>query len=181
MYIRINCVAVFVAVFEHQFALIPIATHTFHAHSVAVAHQFFGEETGEMTDATDDIAAEEVFGVAHAQHPPNPALIFDFFHRVHMHVDGSCSNNDFPIVAHLCFVVIQHGEHFQSLVPPIHLAIALIDVFMCHLVAQSFVVKRVDFHKDMRRFIADNGVACLIHVLVGDATILVLDFVVPFE
>ena len=29
--------------------------------------------------------------------------------------------------------------------------------------------------------IVDDGVACLIHVLICDATVLVLDFVVPFE
>ena len=96
MYLRINRIAVLITVFEHQFAFIPIATHTFHAHSVAVAHQPFGEETGEVADAAYDIAAEEVFGVAHTQHPIGSAFVFNFFNRVHMHVKGSCADFDFP-------------------------------------------------------------------------------------
>ncbi len=52
---------------------------------------------------------------------------------------------------------------------------------MRHLFTQSLVVKRVDFHKDMRRLIVDNGVSCLIHILVGDGAILIQDFIVPFR
>ncbi len=105
-----DCVAVLVAVFEHQFAFIPIATHTFHAHAVPFVHQPFGEETGEVADAAYDIAAEEVFGIAHTKHPIDPTLVFDFFNCVHMHGKDFRADKNVPTVAHFGFIVIQHGE-----------------------------------------------------------------------
>ena len=76
--------------------------------------------------------------------------------------------------------VIQHGELFQGLVPPIQLAVTLIDILVCLFSVNALVVKRVGFHKDMRRLVLDNSIARLIHILVSDAAVLVLDFVIPF-
>ena len=60
------------------------------------------------------------------------------------------------------------------------LAVALIHILMCHILMLALVVKRVDFHKDMCRFVLYNGVARLIKILVCDAAVVVEDFVIPF-
>ena len=180
MYLRINRIAIFFSVFEHQFAITPIATHTFHADAVAVVHQPFWEETGEVADAAHNVAAEKVIGVAHTEYPIGLALIGYHLHSIHMHHKAFCTYLDFPFIAFFSLVIIQHSELTKNLVPPIQLAIAFIDIFVRYVLMQILVVKRVDFHKDMRCVIVDYGVAGLIHVLVSNATILILDFVIPF-
>ena len=134
-----------------------------------------------MTDATHDISAEDVAIVTHLQHFVDSAFVFILLHGIHMHGQAFRADLDNPTVAFLGTEVIQHGKLFQSLVPPIYYAVTFIHIFVRHFLMRTFVVKGVDLHKDVGWLILHDGVACLIHILVGDAAIVVQDFVVPFD
>ena len=180
MVFLIHLITILVAVFEHQFTFTPIAANAFHTEAFAAIHQPFWEETRQMTNAAYDDAAEDVAIIAHLQHFVDSAFVFVLLHGIHVHCEAFRADLNDPTVALLGIKVIQHGEFLQGLVPPIHLAVTLIDIFMRYFLMLAFVIKRIDFYKDVSRLVLDNRVASLIHILVGDAAIGVEDLVVPF-
>ena len=65
MQFGIDGVAVIAVDFENQVSFDPITAQTSHAVVFASVHQFFGKEAGEVADAADDVAREEIVGITH--------------------------------------------------------------------------------------------------------------------
>ena len=99
-------IAVLVAVVVKQGVFHPIAAQTVHAEAFALVHQFFGEETGHVAEAYDDVAAEDVVGIADLQHFECLPLVFENIHIIDVHRDALRAHLDFPLVACLGVIII---------------------------------------------------------------------------
>ena len=63
----INGVAVVVGGFQNQITIEPVTAQTFHAVAFTSVHQFFGEETGGMSNGAQEVSAEGLVGVGDDQ------------------------------------------------------------------------------------------------------------------
>ena len=98
-----------------------------------------------------------------------------------MHQKALGSHFDFPFVTYLGGEVIQHGELLQVLVPPIHLIVAFINIFVGFFGIEIFVVKGVDAHKDMYGVFVDGSVGGVFQMLVSDAAVRILNLIIPLR
>ena len=137
---RIDGIAVVVAGFEDDLVQQPIAAQTVDAEAFIVAHQPLGEETGEVTHATHNVAAEDVVGVAHTKHTESPIVIFDAVDGIHMHGEALHANSDLPCITHLGNKIVKCSELMQVAIPPIDNAFFLIDILMRHDSVVTLVV-----------------------------------------
>ena len=132
-----------------------------------------------MADATDDIAGEQaVRCIGHTEHPIGLALVSHRMRLIHMHRNGVPSPVDLPFVAHVGAEVIEQGEVFQVLVPPIDTVAVLVDELLVG--PRRLVVHRVGLGDDLDPFAVDGGIGGIFEMLVGDVTCDMLDFVIPF-
>ena len=92
------------------------------------------------------------------QHLHYLAFVFVLIHSVNMHRDAVQADSDLPLAALFRSIIIKHRELPCGLVPPIHLAIALIDVFSRHLLVIGLVVKSVGADDDLHILVIDCGV-----------------------
>ena len=134
-----------------------------------------------MANAANNSTTEKVVHVAHLQHLEHSAFVFVLFHCVNVHGKAFRTDFDDPIVTLLGIKVIQHGKFLQSLVPPIHHIVLLVNVFARHLAVLALVVERVGADDDGHLLVVDGSVGGVLQMLVSDAAVLVLDFVVPFK
>ena len=98
-----------------------------------------------------------------------------------MHRERFRSYFDFPFVAYIGIEVVERSKLFQILVPPVYLSVFLIHIFLRHLSEKGVaVVLCVAANDDFRALCANGGVGGILQMLVGDAAVVVLDFVIPF-
>ena len=114
-----------------------------------------------MADAANDDTTEQVFSITDRNSPIRLTAIIRRSFRIHMHQELRCTHLDFPFVTHFGSEIVQHREFTQGFVPPINLVVAFIDVFVCLFSTITFVVKGVDTHQDMSRFVIDNGIGSI--------------------
>ena len=182
----IDFVAVAVAVFEDEVAVLPEAADAFHAIGFVGVHQALGEEAGEVADATNDDAAEKCLGIAHFQHFEQGSLIFILLHSIDMHGEGVLADLDFPLVALGGTEVVEDGKVLKSGVPPIDFVVFFVEIFsgdnviFVMYVITTFVVKGIVADDDFDIFMVNGGIGHVFKVLVGDGAVVVENLVVPF-
>ena len=107
MQLCVNGVAVATVDSENQIAINPITAQSRHAIAFVSRHQPFGEEAGEMADATHNLSTEQVVCIAHVQRSIGRSFILILLHSINMHNDAFLTYFNHPFVSNLGTKVIQ--------------------------------------------------------------------------
>ena len=177
----VDSITITVAHFENQFFILPTAADALHAEFFASCHQLFGEETRHVANATYNSATENIFLIAHCQGFIRHSIVNEFTHRVHMQGDAFLTHTDFPLIAFLCVEIIKHGKSLQILVPPIQHIIHFVHIFSRHFGVLALIIQGVGSDNDGHFLVVDGRVSSTFQMLVCNAAVFVLDFVVPFR
>ena len=175
----IDLVTILLANLQQQIAIAPIAAQTIYL--VSFCHQFFREKAGEMAYGTDECATKIIIGVTYVHLLVRNPIDDLIFRLINADLNTCFPNFHFPFILHFSTEIIECRELVQGFVPPVHHAIFLIHIFMGDFNMFAFVVNGIGADDDFGSLVADGRIASTLKVLVGNAAVVVKEFVVPFS
>ena len=99
---------------------------------------------------------------------------------VNMHRNAFLTNFDLPFIPLFSIIIIKYGELLNRLIPPVHLVVFFLDVFMGGLGVSFLIINLVCPDDDFCLVIVDGSIVGIFQMLESDISVLVCYFIIPF-